>query len=672
MGCSVQDRQKRNRGKERHGKNIDEKGAKVSCNYCGKVVQGYNRLEHHLAGIRGNVSPCDLVPESVRESLKISLEDRKKDSMLRKIDRLKHDEVPPTRSSAIPFTQVQQPHLQPNMSSNHCFLQHTPDLMDPVKMKTLQSSYESKPLVKTEDHLDSLVAKSIGRFIFEAGLERGVLHSSSLKEMIGVFLQVSGFAMPTYESILQEQLRETENRENELRQEWQRSGCSVILHSWKGLCGKSFVSVLVYCSKGMIFRRSMDVSAIIEDVDMLTAMLFRVVDDVGAHNIVQIVTNDVSPYMQTAWHYVLKYYDHSFFFALCADHCINLLLEKIAASKNVSEVLMKAKEITRFIYSPALPVELKGRYVQQEILSSSCLKFVAVFITLERLVSARVNLVNMFNSPAWDSSVWAASSDMFRHISGIVKTDDAFWSAAADVVKVTNPLVSVLYKLESEICPMGILYDAMDGAKEDIKRNLGDRHDEYWALVDRIWDGYLHSPLHAAGHMLNPRIFYSDRFHHDTEISSGITTCIIQLSQVRYNPRKAAAQLEAYQQKLGSFDSDPANQQIMGIPQVQWWLAHGARTPDLQAMAKRILSQTCFGATRYNIDWSLSEKLHAGRWKRTLLEHQGFCQMEYVHYNLVLARATPRIHGFSVGQHGRVTMVLDDWIAAPKQAAGRH
>uniref|UniRef100_A0ACD6AUD2 Uncharacterized protein n=1 Tax=Avena sativa TaxID=4498 RepID=A0ACD6AUD2_AVESA len=305
----------------------------------------------------------------------------------------------------------------------------------------------------------------------------------------------------------------------------------------------------------MMFLRSMDVSTIIEDVDLLREILIRVVKDVGADNIVQIVTNDVSPYMQTARHYVLQYYDHSFFFVLCADHCINLLLERIAASENVSKVLLKAKEIIRFIYGPALPTELKVRHVQEEILSSSCLKFVAAFITLDRLVSARVNLVNMFSSPAWDSSGWAASSNLFRHISGIVMTDDSFWCAAADVVKVTNPLISVLYKLESDICPMGILYDAMDSAKEDIKSNLRGNHGDSWAQVDRIWDGYLHSPLHAAGHMLNPRIFYSDRFRHDAEISSGIIRCITQLGQVYFNPRKAALQLETYQHKLGSFDS---------------------------------------------------------------------------------------------------------------------
>ena len=74
-----------------------------------------------------------------------------------------------------------------------------------------------------------------------------------------------------------------------------------------------------------------------------------------------------------------------------------------------------------------------------------------------------------------------------------------FWCAAADVLKVTKPIVNVLFILEFEDCPMGILYDAMDSAKEEIKRNHGDNHGPYWDLVDRIWDSSLHSQLHATG-----------------------------------------------------------------------------------------------------------------------------------------------------------------------------
>uniref|UniRef100_A0A453SKY8 DUF659 domain-containing protein n=2 Tax=Triticinae TaxID=1648030 RepID=A0A453SKY8_AEGTS len=412
--------------------------------------------------------------------------------MLRKMKKRKHehDEVPHT-SPALPSAQVQQPQLQPTVSNNRCFLHYLPDLRQAKEIA--YNSCQLKPKVEVSDYFDSPSAKLIGKFFSEAGPEPGVLHSSSLREMV-VFPQGPGAVMPTYEAVLQEQLRETENRAKELKQEWQTSGCTVIVDSWKSKCDKSFVSVLVQCSKGTQFLRSIDVSEITEDFDELESMLSCVVEDVGAHNIVQIVMNDVSPHMQMAREYVLNKYD-SFFFVLCADHCINLLLEKIAALEHVSEVLMKAREITRFLYGHALPMKLK-RYVQEEILSSSYLKFVAVFITLERLVSARVGLVQMFSSPEWVPSGWACR-DLFERIQSIVKTDDTFWHAAAKVVKVTSPLVRVLYKLESDICPMGILYEAMHGAKEEICVNIGDE----------------------------------TGFHPYTVISSGIAACIIQLGK---------------------------------------------------------------------------------------------------------------------------------------------
>ena len=147
------------------------------------------------------------------------------------------------------------------------------------------------------------------------------------------------------------------------------------MDSWKSQCGKrSFISAPVHCSKGMHFLRSIDISGITEDMDELVVLFSRVVDDVGSRHIVQVVTNDASPHMKIAWHYVQKKHDHSFFAPLCVVR-INLLLDKIAALEHVSEVITKAKEITRFIYGHTLPMELKGSYIEEEILSSSYLKF---------------------------------------------------------------------------------------------------------------------------------------------------------------------------------------------------------------------------------------------------------------------------------------------------------
>ncbi|GJM97508.1 hypothetical protein PR202_ga14440 [Eleusine coracana subsp. coracana] len=107
----------------------------------------------------------------------------------------------------------------------------------------------------------------------------------------------------------------------------------------------------------------MDISTIANDIDELASVVCEVVDGIGVRNIVQIIINDSSSYMQAVEHAVLKKYDHSFLFTLCADYCINLILENIAALDHVNEVLMKARRITRFIYSHALPMQLKEHYI---------------------------------------------------------------------------------------------------------------------------------------------------------------------------------------------------------------------------------------------------------------------------------------------------------------------
>ncbi|BAF20418.1 uncharacterized protein [Oryza sativa Japonica Group] len=554
---------------------------------------------------------------------------------------------------------------------NPCMMNKPPEIssgqrIDPLSFSMensssqMQDSESSKE--PTNDYLNSQARKSIGKLIFEAGLEPGILHLPSFKDMVDV-LAWAQVAIPTYESIMEEQLREIQCHARDLKKHWEMNGCSVILDTWESRCGKSFISVLVHCSKGMLFIKSMDVSDIIDDVDELAVMLFRVVEEVGVLNIVQVITNDESPYMQAAEHAVLKRYGYSFFFTLCADHCINLLLENIAALDHVNEVLIKAREITRFIYSHAVPMELKGKYIQGgEILSSSNLKFVAMFITLGKLVSERINLVEMFSSPEWASSDLASRSS-FRHVYEVVKTDNAFWSAAADILKLTDPLITVLYKLEADNCPIGILYDAMDCAKEDIKCNLRDKHGDYWPMVDEIWDHYLHTPVHAAGYILNPRIFYTERFSYDTEIKSGTNACVTRLAKNHYDPKKVAIQMDRYRRKSAPFDSDSAIQQTMEIPQVRWWSAHGTDTPELQTFAIRILSQTCFGASIYNIDRSISEQLHVV--KRTYPEQERFRTMEYLHYNLRLAHCEPCVRGASgAQQHSRLTSQLGDWISS--------
>jgi hypothetical protein len=126
----------------------------------------------------------------------------------------------------------------------------------------------------------------------------------------------------------------------------------------------------------------------------------------------------------------------------------------------------------------------------------------------------------------------------------------------------------VLFKLERDDCPMSILYEAMDCAKEEILRYVGDKHGDILSWVDKIWDIYLHSPLHAAGYMLNPRVFYKDHACDDPEVVSGIEACITRMANGNYDPKKVKAQTEVYRRKLGSLGSDSsAIKEMMELPQ---------------------------------------------------------------------------------------------------------
>lgn len=55
-----------------HGIMVNGGRQKIKCKYCNKVMLGggISRLKQHLAGERGNVAPCEEVPEEVKVQIK--------------------------------------------------------------------------------------------------------------------------------------------------------------------------------------------------------------------------------------------------------------------------------------------------------------------------------------------------------------------------------------------------------------------------------------------------------------------------------------------------------------------------------------------------------------------------------------------------------------------------
>eukprot|EP00253_Pinus_taeda_P019344 PITA_19344 len=154
--------------------------------------------------------------------------------------------------------------------------------------------------------------------------------------------------------------------------------------------------------------------------------------------------------------------------------------------------------------------------------------------------------------------------------------EEIFWRKAIEIVKLVEPLVKVLWLVDGERLAMGFIYEAMDQAKEQIKRAYKDKVAKYGP----IW----------------------------------VTTFT-----------NASGTFEKNLAKIAREANEPA----------QWWEAFGSHCPELQTFAIRILSQTC-NATSCEHNWSAFERIHTK--KRNRLDKKWLNDLVYVQYNLWLRR----------------------------------
>ena len=109
--------------------------------------------------------------------------------------------------------------------------------------------------------------------------------------------------------------------------------------------------------------------------------------------------------------------------------------------------------------------------------------------------------------------------------------EEIFWKKAAEIVKVVEPLVKVLQLVDGERLAIGFIYEAMDQAKDQIKKAYKDKVAKYGpilAIIDERWNNQLHRPIHAARYFLNPRYHYKAKAIGALkgEVRDGLIDCI--------------------------------------------------------------------------------------------------------------------------------------------------
>ncbi|GLU21905.1 hypothetical protein SLE2022_380170 [Rubroshorea leprosula] len=657
-----------------HGKIVDTQKHRVQCNYCDKEMSGTTRLKYHLGGVRGDVTACLKVPENVKELFRNMLETRK-GTPGKEVKGLFQQDLTRKRNRCPNSNGFKKSKCGAAQTSNFASGNSTETdsvsedgMNEPIVLHSRRAvSQTAVNADQNEDSSSRQAKKCIARFFYETGIDFSAANSSSLQRMINSTIGCSQtkYGIPSSQElkgwILQDEVKEMQEYVKNIRQSWTRTGCSILLDGWVDEKGRNLVSFIVDCPQGPIYLWSSDVSAHVDNIDALHLLLDGVIKEVGVENVVQIVA-----FSTTGWVGALgkQFMDRNrtVFWTLNASHCIELILEKIAMMDKIRETLSKAKIISKFIHGHPTVLKLLRDFTGTHYLIKPCkLRSVMPFLTLENMISEKKSLSVMFASSKWKTSIWA-SRTKGKRVADLVG-DSTFWKGAGMVIKATLPLVRVLCLINGADKPqMGYIYETMDQVKETIKEEFKGKESQYmpiWEVIDEIWDGQLHSALHAAGYYLNPSLFYSTDFHSDPEVAFGLLCCMVRLVLEQRVQDLISRQLEEYRNSRGAFSEGSTAKQSSKVSPASWWSLYGGQYPELQQFATRILSQTCAGASKYRLNRSLAEKLLTNG--RNPLEQQVLSDLAFIHYNLQLQQQHSELGG-SYEILAEDIDPMDDWI----------
>ncbi|XP_039687989.1 uncharacterized protein [Medicago truncatula] len=492
---------------------LDGEKEKPQCIYCNKVIKGggINRLKLHLAGETGQVEACSQAPEEVRFKMKQNREEtrlkKRKTEHAIGNEEIGNEEQTQRGQPRCRSVVVASQKGTNNGSFDNYFLPRT----TPGSQPTIKSVLQTKEVVEKCD-------LSLAKWFIAASIPFNAANSPYFQSAVDALCCMgAGYKAPSIHDLrgplLNKWVDETKKKIEKYREIWKTTGCTLMADGWTD--GEQF------------FIKSVDASGASKTSEMLFKLFKEVVLYIGPENVVHIVTDNAANYVAAGR--LLEKEFPGLYWSPCAAHCINLMFQDIGKLPEVKEAVSHATNVTKYIYNHCYPLYLMRKFTHgREILRPAPTRFASNFIALQSILSQKNALRAMVTSQEWTTSAYAKEAKAKQFVEQVLNTN--FWTACADIVKLTEPLVGVLRLVDSEDKPsMGFLYRNMYKAREEMVKRFQrnkTKVEPYLKIIDDRWDSQLRKNLHAAGYWLNPSCRFSPEFEKHKSTTSGLIDVI--------------------------------------------------------------------------------------------------------------------------------------------------
>ena len=130
---------------------------------------------------------------------------------------------------------------------------------------------------------------------------------------------------------------------------------------------------------------SIDAFDIITNGELMFKYLDNMVEEIGEENVVQVITNNASNYVNPGTRLMEK---RIRLWTPCPTHCIDLMLEDVGELNVHTNTLLQAKQVVKFIYGHTWILSLLGTFTKNHLLIRPTItQFVITFLTSKVFIS---------------------------------------------------------------------------------------------------------------------------------------------------------------------------------------------------------------------------------------------------------------------------------------------
>ncbi|XP_073030706.1 uncharacterized protein [Primulina eburnea] len=417
---------------------------------------GVYRIKEHIGNIPRNVSGCRIASQEDRNKCKQTIlegKNKKKNKILEENScraevNISLDEEEDVEIEGIDG--IKKPHLLGPMDRYASMIAR--ENVSSSGSKVLRQKNINEALFKERTQQ---VQQYVGRWAYENGIPFNALDNDSFKQLMRAVGQFGpGFKPPTQyqlrEPILKSEVEGTKQLLKKHEEEWAKNGCSIMIDAWSDRKRRSILNLCVNCKEGTVFLESKESSEEAHTAGLIFEYVDKCVEQVGAHNVVQIVTDNAINNMAAAK--LMKEKWPGIFWSSCATHTVNLMLESIGKLPRFKKIIDQAKSFTIFIYAHHKTLSLMRSFTKKrDIVRPGVIRFASNFLTLQSLIEKKSSLRAMFTSDMWENCKWSKTNKGKLAYSTVMSM--SYWNGVSLCLKIFAPLVRVLRLVDGDRKP---------------------------------------------------------------------------------------------------------------------------------------------------------------------------------------------------------------------------